>query len=99
MHLDFEGSEVQVDLRGESTVRSPETGDTRERVRVGVPARDHVEHRQFLEIIQRARRHGINSTDGHGHVINKWRVLDATSTRLKGADPEYNLVFELEEFK
>ncbi|MGE5551223.1 MAG: hypothetical protein ACM3ZC_11960 [Bacteroidota bacterium] len=97
MHLDFEGNEVQVDLKGESSIRSG-TGDVVERVRVGLRAKDREEQRRFLETIQKAKKAGINSTDGQGNIVNKWRVLKADWSKL-GNGSEYNLVFELEEIK
>ena len=99
MHLDFEGSEVLVDLKGESSVRSSVTGDVVERVQVGLRAKNREEQRKFLETIQKAKKAGINSTDGRGNIVNKWKVLNAEWSRLGNNSPEYSMVFELEELK
>ena len=99
MHLDLGGKEVTINLKEESTVRSSLTGLSAERIQVGVVARNDEEHRHFQSFIGKAKRTGINSTDGQGNILNQWKVLNASWAKKKGPDGGYTYLFELEEME
>lgn len=99
MHLDFEGREIMVSVLGESTVHPPRSETVRERIRVGLSAIGSDEYHKLLKTLGRARRKGINSTDGHGRVLNTWRVIDTAAEKKPGGMEDFNLVLDLEEMR
>ena len=100
LYLDFEGIEMLVDLENESTFSSKHTGAELKRIEVNVVAQNRQEHERLLEIIQRARKDGINSTNGQGNVLNKWKVRNTSSSYTAGGpDSRYYHSLELEEME
>lgn len=97
MHLEIGDAEVQVDLHDESPVRA--NAGVIERIKVGLVARDRDEHRRWQESIQKAKKKGLNSTDGRGNITNRWRVLNTSWQKVSGESPEFRLLCELEELK
>lgn len=100
MYLDFDGREVRVDVEDESTVRSRHTGTELRRVYVSVDTLDQKSHERLPGIIEKAIDNGINSTDGHGNVLNKWKIGNFQHSYIgRGPETEYHHHIELEEME
>jgi len=100
MYLDLGGKEMPAELENESTFRSKHTGRELKRVQVRVVEREKQAHERLLEILQMGRKEGINSTDGMGKVLSKWKVRNNSySYSESGYDSNYYHSIELEEME
>lgn len=95
IYLDFEGTELRIRVEKESTFRSRHSGAELKRIEVSLVARGRQAHESLLEIIERAKEEGINSTDGQGNVLNRWRLRKNSHSHTVG-EPEYYHSLELE---
>lgn len=97
MYLQIEDDEIQVELRDEFPVQARD--GVIERIKVGLVARDREEHRRWQDGLQKAKKSGINSTDGRGNITNRWRVLNTSWRKVEGHNQGFSLLCELEELR
>ena len=98
MYLNLEGREVPVNFIGESKGRL-HNGMLLEHVTVSVAAKNEEEQRQILNVIDKLKRNGIQSTDGIGNTHNTWKVINTSWTKVAESNPAFYIVLDLEEHK
>ena len=100
IYLDFAGKEVPANLKDESTFRSKHTGAELKSIKVDIVAEDQEAHERLLKSIERAKKVGINSTDGKGTVLNRWKVKNTSYSYTTGVPgSKYYHSLELEEME
>lgn len=100
MYLDLGDKEIPAELTYESTLRSKHTGRELKCVQVRVAEKEKQAHERLLEFLRRGREEGINSTDGMGKVLSKWKVRNDSYSYSEGSyDSNYYHSIELEEME
>ena len=97
MFLWLEGREAEAAILHESALHPAEDGPMAKRLLVSILTHTPEEHGVAFSVLRRARMHGIESTDGAGHITGKWRVVDnPVNYRMGRLSSTFKLVFELE---
>jgi len=94
IYLDFAGKEVPANLKDESTFRSKHTGAELKSIKVDIVAEDQEAHERLLKSIEKG---SINSTDGKGSVLSKWKVKNPSYSYTDAPGSHYYHSLELEE--
>lgn len=100
IYLDLDGKETPTEIISESTFRSKHTGRELKCIEVRLVEKGKQAHEKLLGILKAGRDEGIDSTDGKGKVLNKWKVKNNSYSYSEGGyDSNYFHSIELEEME
>ena len=95
LHLDFGGRELMFAIKKESTFLSKHTGVALKKIEVSLRV-DRKIHEDITKIIETLNKTEINSTDGLGKILKKWKIENSTYRCIEN---KYDHYFELEEIE
>jgi hypothetical protein len=100
IYLDLDGKETPTEIISESTFHSKHTGRELKCIEVRLVEKGKQAHEKLLGILKAGRDKGIDSTDGKGKVLNKWKVKTSSYSYSEGGyDSDYFHSIELEEME
>jgi hypothetical protein len=100
IYLDLDGKETATEIISESTFRSKHTGRELKCIEVRLVEKEKTAHEKLLKILQSGKEEGIDSTDGKGKVLSKWKVKNNSYSYSEGSyDSNYYHSIELEEME
>lgn len=100
IYLDLDGKETPTEIMSESTFRSKHTGRELKCIEVRLVEKEKQAHEKLLKILQVGREEGIDSTDGKGKVLSKWKIKNNSYSYSEGShDSNYYHSIELEEME
>ena len=100
IYLDLDGKETPTEIISESTFHSNHTGRELKSIEVRLVEKGEQAHEKLLEILKAGRDEGIDSTDGKGRVLNKWKVKNYSYSYSEGGyDSNYFHSIKLEEME
>lgn len=100
IYLDLDGKETPSEIISESTFHSKHTGRELKCIQVRLVEKEKRVHEKLLEILKAGREECIDSTDGKGKVLNKWKVKNNSYSYSEGSyASNYHHSIELEEME
>ncbi len=100
IYLDIDGKETPAEIINETEFTSKHTGHMLKCIQTKLIVGDARENEKLLSILNSGRKDGINSTDGQGNIIDKWRVRNSSySYSQDGYDSNYYHSIDLEQME
>ena len=97
LHLDFDGKELMFAIKKESTFFSKHTGVDLKKLEVSLRV-DRKIHEYITKATEGLDKTVINSTDGQGKILKKWKIENSIYSCIENKHNHYFKLTEIEDF-